>query len=800
MLRQEMDIGYTRFIHRPGEKLGVFDNASDYEGCKRRVHCNATHGSLVRQVIYDAQKECYRLSDDDPKEKYAELMGMENGRRHTIMSGGEHNNVYFPDFVRYKKTLPQCLMQREDGSYPELNEVLINDREGIPMPAIDDPTLLKLYGDALAEQAALLKDCQYVTAYVLGFEMLYPEYFGLGHGDFRPASMAHFEAWLQEQGILERWEKHALARDLGSRGWRLWQAYRERAMADRCAIYFERVLREDPNHLCYYPTHGSTFSDTRRAQLSQQADTLVPACDGIEMGHILVEEDEERRNMIMTSHYASFGSPVIIPRLGNKQPDLSAIGGGKSFTPKTLRRFVYEAAGMGISTIFPIHWSSRLHDGEWFIKDTAAEITCREVFDEWTQVAPLMMGMGRLQPQLGLLAGDAAWISEWNPRWTSLLQDALKAHVHMTVISDVLVSRDLARRMPALLAMDLLKLHRATLSALAAYADAGGEVFIAGAFGQMDEDGLPMEKEALHAFLSHPRVHALADQPLQGRRVLRELFLCGPDLGVDGPSMEFFPYDAASIFDQIQRAAGSLVLRPMDPGPQTGDVTVLPLTDRCSMAFVLINLSDEPIAVTPTLDTRLFDADTLEDMLTHEQVDGKLTLLGGETRLIWAYQKVTREMAEETVQSAEKSYLMLQKTGACMDSFRLSYAHMRSGGYLQKRCALARALLESLAIIPSVTWDKDGLHLSVKVLDALGSPVPDAHVTVRLSPAERFERLPLHAQGDGVYTLGEIPLSNLYDPENQSYTCVPGRLRLIISAETGRLQGGAAVTASYGQQ
>ena len=799
MLRQEMDIGYTRFIHRPAEKLGVFDNASDYDGCKRRVHCNATHGSLVRQVIYDAENKCYHLSDDDPKGKYAELMGMENGRRHTIMSGGEHNNVYFPDFVRYKTTLPQCLMQREDGSYPELNDVLINDREGIPMPAIDDPTLLTLYGDALAEQASLLKDSQYVTAYVLGFEMLYPEYFGLGHGDFRPASMAHFEAWLHAQGIAQRWEKRELAYDLGSRGWRLWQEYRERAMADRCAIYFERILRKDPNHLCYYPTHGSTFSDTRRAQLSQQADTLISACDGIEMGHILVEEDEERRNIIMTSHYTSFGSPVIIPRLGNKQPDLSAIGGGKSFTPKTLRRFVYEAAGMGISTIFPIHWSSRLHDGEWFIKDTAAEATCREVFDEWTEVAPLMMGMGRLQPQLGLLAGDAAWMNEWNPRWTGLMQDALKLHVHMTVVSDALINADLARRMPALLIVDLIRLHQATLSALAAYANAGGHVFIVGAFGKMDEDGLPMEREILKSLINHPHVHVLADQPAAKTRVLRELFLCGPDLGVDGPSMEYLPYDAKSIFNQIQQASGSVVLCPMDLGEQTGDITVLPLTDRCGMAFVLINLSDEQVAITPRLNARLLDADTLEDMLTHAPVEETFTLQGGETRLIWAYRKVSREIAEETIRNAEKSFLMLQKTGACMDSFRLSYAHMRSGRYLQKRYALARILLESVAIIPSVTWNESGLRLSVTVLDAAGCPVNDAHVTVRLSPAGNYCRLPMRTQDNGVYILEKIPVSPLYDPENQRYTSAPDAVRLIISAETECLQGGAALTVTYEQ-
>jgi hypothetical protein len=215
--------------------------------------------------------------------------------------------------------------------------------------------------------------------------MLYPEFFGLGHGDYRPVSWRHFEAWCKAHGEAVPQKEETIEENSPARN--LWLRFREQAMADRAAYYYQAILAKDDTHLCFYPTHGSFMHGISRAQLGQQTDSLVSACDGIEMGHILIDDDAERRNVLLISYNASFGTPVIVPRLGNKTPDLGMAGGGRSFTPRTLRRLVYECAGMGVSVIYPIHWRSHLHDGEWLIKNTPAEQECRQVFDELTLAA-----------------------------------------------------------------------------------------------------------------------------------------------------------------------------------------------------------------------------------------------------------------------------------------------------------------------------------------------------------------------------------------------------------------------------
>lgn len=43
MLRLELDLGYFKWIHKPGAELGVFDNNTDYDDCKKRVRMPAEH-------------------------------------------------------------------------------------------------------------------------------------------------------------------------------------------------------------------------------------------------------------------------------------------------------------------------------------------------------------------------------------------------------------------------------------------------------------------------------------------------------------------------------------------------------------------------------------------------------------------------------------------------------------------------------------------------------------------------------------------------------------------------------------
>lgn len=795
MLRQELDLGYFKWIQKPGAELGVFDNASDYDECKKRVHCNCTHGSIAPELIYNEVTQKYELDKSKMLEKLKEFNSMDKGRRRTIMSISDHNNVYFPNFIRYKTTLPDCLMQKIDGSYLELHDEFICDGQGIPMPAIDDATLISLYSEALAEQAKLLKDSQYVAAYMLGAEMLYPEYFNLGHGDFRPASWQHFIEWCDMNGIPAPTSKDEVASDEITPDWMKWYRFREQAMADRCANYYRAVLNEDPNHLIYYPTHGSTLSDTRRAQLGQQPSSLASSCDGIEMGHIMINNDSERRNVIMTSHYTSFGAPVIVPRLGNKQVDLSAIGGGRSFTKETLRRFVYECLGLGIDKIFPIHWSSRLHDGEWFIKDTEAEQTCREVFDEIIAASNYLYGMGRLQPQVGILAGDSTWIESWNSRWTALMQDAYSNQASMTIIADVIINKHLVRKIPLLVIADNYRLNESTLEAIMDYLDAGGKIIIWGRFGEEKEDLTPIGEETICSILVHPNTYYDKSPEEQENRVLRELFLAGPDCGIAGPRFEFTPISYPKIEEAIQKHAPECILKPaiLHGQEDLSEVNVYTLTDRSSLIYVLINNGSKPIQFTFKPDSRLISDYSLLDVITEEEITGEVVLEANGSKMIWVYHRTLKKEMEYTVLAAEKAYEGWIKLGADISALRHYYVHILTGSYSDKRYALANALLDSLAIKVEYNRTVEGLYMTAKVYNAEQEAVSDLNVTFRLTPGtfQRFEC----KEKDGAYeclvTSKELPI--YYDVQQQKYLPLKGRIRMIISAEGHGKQGGCVL-------
>lgn len=779
MLRQEMNLGYFDMIHRPAEKLGVFDNGSDFEECATRTHCNCTHDTLAPGVVWNEERHAYELDETGLPERLKRFGDTIQGRRHAILTGGEHNNVYFPGFYQYRERLPQALMQSPDGSWLELRDPDILQGKPIPMPAIDDPDLTRLYKEQLARQAAQVKGCHHVAAHVMGFEMLYPEYFGLGNGDYRPVSWQHFKAWCELLGEAQPAKEETLQE--GSRGRALWLRFREQAMADRAMGYYQAILNEDDTHLCFYPTHGSTLHGQARAQLSQQPDSLAAACDGIEMGHILIDDDAERRNVIMTCLNTSYGTPVIVPRLGNKTPDLGAAGGGRSFTPETLRRLVYEDVGMGISVIFPIHWRSHLHDGEWFIKNTPAEAECRRVFDELIEAAPFMTGMGRMQPALGVLAGDERWLQGWNMRWTACMQDLIARHVNATLITDRLIEPDLSRRMPLLLVMDQPDLGEETQARLLSYMDGGGRVLCWG--------GVP-EKLKHHPGLLES--HA-ALQP--GRRVIREMFLTGMREGTCSTRYQVQPVDVDEVLDELQAMAPDALLYPflVEDG---GRVNVYPLTDRGGMGCVCINMGDqeESIAITPN--PLAMHACSMTDMLTGQPFSGRVTLPPHGTRMVY-FSAAGREDAdiEERICRAEDAYELWKRMGAEVGALRHFYAGMRSGFHRQKRDALARAMLQSLALRCSVRQTDAGWVIRADVYDARGEAVKDAHVSLRVVPGP-YRHLPMRWNGECYEcALGGDDLPMIYDADTQRYVPLHGAARLILQAENDTCQGGCLCTA-----
>ncbi len=791
VLKPEMDIAYFHWIHRPGQMLGVLDNETDYAECKRRVHCNCSHDRIAPQIVYDAATAQYQLDETDLEQNMRRINAMQTGRRHMIFGCAEHNNVYFPSFRQYKETLPQALMQDPNGHYLELKDILIENGAGIPMPAIDDPTLIGLNARSSAKQAAMLKDSQYVSAYVLGSEMLYPEYFHLGLGDFRPASWAHFAAWCRKQGFEPPAKEEVLSRSSSNARY-LWLQYREQAMADRAAIYYMAILSEDPHHLAYYPTHGSAMVGTNRSQLSQQPDTLACACDGMEMGHILIDNDRERRNPLLISHFTAYGAPVIVPRLGNKTVDLSAIGGGRSFTPVMLRRLVYECIGMGISTVFPIHWSRRLHDGEWFIKDTPAEPTCREVLYELTAASPFLNGMGRLQPQIGLFASDATWLNGWNPAWTGVLQDALSAHASITLVTDALIDKFLASKMPALICVDNEKIFSSTLPRLKEYLETGGHLFLAGSFALADESGA---KPEISSILSHANAHWLPSESFGEPRVLRELFLAGPRFGISGIRQEYRPLSLQALFQAIEQHVQGCVIRPVEilAEQDATQINVYSLTDRASMLFVLINNAPTATRFTLAPNPALLREPLFWDAITGLPVDASMELAGHATRMLWACEKSLVAKDESYIASAEKAFERWDAMGFNVDALRTDYACMRTGAHMPRRCAFAQAIQQSIALKPSIVIEENGVSIHCEAMDATGEAVPDATITLRITPGT-FDRFALHgSQGSYHLYLDNALLPTIYDVDACTYRPLKGACRFIFQAEAKEKLGGCAI-------
>lgn len=785
MLRQEMNMGYFDKIHRPGEKLGVFDNESDFECCAQRVHCNTQHAHFGPEISWNEAAKRYELAIDEmrTREYLANFNSTINGKRHSIIVGGEHNNVYFPGFIEYKKNIPEALMQDINGDYLQLRDRDVLGGEPIPMPAIDDPQILKLNARQLAYMASKLRGCHYVAAYRLGAEMLWPEYFGLGNGDYRPVAWQHFTSWCRLHGETVPAKEDTLVEGSAARG--LWLRYREQAMADRAGYYYRAVLNEDDTHLCYYPTHGSMMLRKDRARLGQQPDSLAAVTDGIEMGHILIDHDEERRNVILTCLNTSYGTPVIVPRLGNKTPDLGMAGGGRSFTPRTLRRLVYEDVGMGVHIIFPIHWRSHLHDGEWFIKDTPAEAECRRVFDEIITVAPFMMGMGRMQPQVGILAADDTWLREYDMRWTALMQDMLADRANATIMTDAIIEPGLSRRMPLLILVHDLYVSDEAIDRLVSYMDEGGRVIVWGAFAE--------ESDRRGRVLRHPNCLVSAAPTAGKTRVIRESFLTGYTDGCFSARFKVRPVDYDTLKQEIIGFAPQVVLNPFTVGGNAGGVNLYALTDRAGMGCVCVNNSAEDAVFSVAPDPRLMKSARAIDMLTGKEIAMPMALGGYCTAMIFFGEDV-KEDYDDVLCEAEDAFEGWRRIGADCGPLRHNFASLKTGDHRIKRYAMAKGLLNSMALVCRTEKNESGgLRVQVDCFDASGQRVEDAYVRLRMAPGSMRQYL-LKWNGDThECRISSEELPQVYNPDVCGYEPLTGAARLIIQAEKDEMQGGSLV-------
>ena len=796
MLRMEMDLAFLSWVRLPGEHLSVFDNFTELEENFRRTGANATVAWANPKRLLDGPDSLPTFDFGDTK-KAGELLLAHKAYGTIVL--GDHNNPWFPFFPEeYFERYPDAFMRGIDGEVVLLHDQTRREGHGIPMPAIDALPILEYSSRCIREGVGVLKDNPFVSSWVIGSEEGYTDFLIGPMGDFRPAFWHHFIEWLK----LEGWEKMPTMEQIVAkqpyRAWSAWVHFREQAMADRAAWHMRDYLEADGTRPVFYPTHGSPFWGDSRWKLAQPASLMAPACDGLEMGHIPVDDDDERSNPLIFAHFSSYGAPVMVPRLGNRTVDFHARGLGRSFTPVMLRRLIYESLGMGAWHIGPIHWSSVLHDGEWFIKDTLAEPECKSVFREIHEASPVLLGMGRLQPQVGLYASDETWLEWWNPKWTGFYQDCLDAHWNTAIVADDHLYPGFAMKMPVLVSIDNSRISRKALYGLIRYADEGGIVIVNGSFAVEDEVGNPYDGGEVRAFLSLPGIvmvhNSEAPEP---RRLVNESLS-----HTQGSHKVVQDYTAApfqAIAAVIAEHARGCAIVPMElegEMPLPINVNAFTLTDRASLLCALVNNSERYAsllvkphkALTPQTGWVFFDAVRKEKLGSGESA--LVHLARNDSALVWAVPAVEQAEAGSAIQSARVA-IDAWKVAGCDTAFLRSAEEALAccdDGELawMKAYSLARAVLGSLCLKATAARLPDGsLAIEAVPYDSAMRAVPECHVEFRLIP-DRFRKQELLYIDDGIYrcTIEKQALPHFYDPKVQRYEPLDGPMRVVIQAES----------------
>ena len=293
IFHSELEPAYFRWVARPGEHLSVFDSITDLENCMERTNANATVGfSKVRleQTETDGTPSTFRLS---PRMRYNLIENAESLGADYLLFVGESNNPFFTYYPEeFQKAHPEAFMVDSSGRRIEVgNNPIRNIRN--PVPAVDSPILMKFSSDLIRDRVNRWSRNTHLVAWAIGGEEAWPDYFGLPMGDFRPQSMKHYRAFLNMKG----WQVSTEPKDIFSNrdpsAETAWYCYRDQAMADRAAWYTRVLLDEDGQRPVFYPTHGHPFSVTNRGRLGQPPSLLAGACDGWELGHITINDDDE---------------------------------------------------------------------------------------------------------------------------------------------------------------------------------------------------------------------------------------------------------------------------------------------------------------------------------------------------------------------------------------------------------------------------------------------------------------------------------------------------------------------------
>lgn len=805
----ELDPVYLRWFPQPCEMLG-FWYARDPEETARRTGANAFSRHVSLSDVVDADEQGTLTL----RNVFRHAAGPTEGNMVFGAGFGEHNNPFFvhypPAFVR---TSPGSFMQAIDGSLIRTGEY--------PVPAMDDATLTHLSCELIAAGAGCYAAHSGARYWVVGGEQSYPDYFGLPAGDFREASRRHFalcarmHKWdaLFDTAVFQSKEGAALRS--------AWALFREEAAAERIARYYQAFVSSDTARPVLCPTHGNPFFERGRAGIGHVPGRFAQSCDGFETGQIMIDDDAECLNLLTLAHLSAYRKPVVSPRLACKSLDAKARGGGRSFTPWRLRRTVFECLGMGVPHAGLVQWEGDLDDGEWHIKETAAEREAHAVFEELKGVAPWLAGMARLQPRIGLYVSDATWLQHgWSPQWTWFFQDALAARCHIAVVGDEAIESMLARRMPVLISIGNGAVSRGALASLRQYEQAGGTVCCVGNFAAESELGQPLLPSEL------PKFVRLDDMTSAGERQL--VNMSSTLSGAHQEAHSFRPVMFEAVAREIASRHGESILRPVSVETSSSAVHAHFISDRRTLACVLLNHGETSAEVTlrpPVTDgsgqqsawsfrvilpSQLRDTDSTSSV-QHLRMEPK------STAMVWITPQSHQLDLAGMRSRAERAIAAWARLDADCAVQNVLFELMRGDGGRAAGEAKAAALYDvicpretsascvaAVALRVTAQCHSGGIKIAVNAYDAAGAPVSGARVFAVLVPGDGT-MYPLFSESSdklGCYGLN-LPTSalpRLYDAEKGIYGPLVPPMRVVVSAFVGEAQAGAISTIESRQE
>jgi hypothetical protein len=349
-----------------------------------------------------------------------EITRMEKSGLNTFYWVGNWNNGAFPYYPSWFYDDNPSITAIDQYGRP-IYASMFNDLRG--WPSIDSPVIVDGTQRYIAEFVQNVKDKDSVIFWVMGGEALYPSYLIPDkRGDYGEDARIHFQKWLRNRydsidELNRRWETNlgafeevqAPKEPMVTTTWSDWLDFRFADMAERFAWHYQAIRAEDDTRLILTCNHGDPYSQLNYEKLGARLDFYAEVSDGYETGQIIEEEDSQFYNIMYFQSMLSSGKPIAASRLAYRHRDPTAQSGYSSYTPETLRRYVYESMGLGAWHVGLLQWVGNLPDGDWGIRGTAAEKSAKEVFAELEKLSWYLTGSYPVMPKVGIYFSHYTW-------------------------------------------------------------------------------------------------------------------------------------------------------------------------------------------------------------------------------------------------------------------------------------------------------------------------------------------------------------------------------------------------------